>query len=79
MITDAWTGIDCFFQPGKEILVARSAEEIVRFLRMTSPEEAVKIGFAMRERAMRDHTYAQRASQVSKILSQAAPRRTAVA
>jgi spore maturation protein CgeB len=79
LITDAWTGIDSFFQPGKEILVAHSAEEIVKFLRTTSPEEAVKIGAAMRERAMRDHTYAQRASQVSELLAHAAPSRTAVA
>jgi spore maturation protein CgeB len=78
LITDAWEGIDSFFQSGKEILVAGSAEEIVRFLRTTGPEEAAKIGAAMRERAMRDHTYAQRASQVSELLSHT-PRCTAVA
>jgi spore maturation protein CgeB len=79
LITDAWAGIDEFFAPGKEILVASSAEEIVSLLRGTTAEQASAIGNAMRARALRDHTYAQRAAQVSGILSQAAPQRTAVA
>ena len=79
LITDAWTGIESFFQPGKEILVAGSAEEIVALLRNTAADEAARIGNAMRQRALRDHTYAQRAGQVSEIFAQPAPRRTAVA
>lgn len=79
LITDSWTGIDSFFEPEKEILIARSAEEIVALLRDTASEEAARIGNAMRQRALRDHTYAQRAVQVSEILVQAATRRTAVA
>jgi len=79
VITDSWAGIETFFVPGKEILVASSAEDIVRLLRETSAEQASAIGFAMRERAFRDHTYAQRAVQVSQVLAQGVPRRTAVA
>jgi spore maturation protein CgeB len=78
LITDAWTGIEQFFEPGSEILVARSAEEIVGFLREMGPEQARRIGTALRERALRDHTYAQRAEEVSEVLKQVAPR-TAVA
>jgi spore maturation protein CgeB len=77
LITDAWTGIENFFRPGSEILVAHSAEEIVRFLRETTPEQATHIGTAMRERALRDHTYAQRAAEVSEVLKQV--KQTAVA
>src|SRR5262249_46457330 len=36
LITDAWAGIDMFFTPGKEILVASSAEEIVHLVRNTA-------------------------------------------
>jgi spore maturation protein CgeB len=71
LITDAWTGIETFFEPGKEILVANSAEEIVRLLRTSTPAEAEKIGLAMRQRALRDHTYSQRAAEVSMLLKQA--------
>jgi spore maturation protein CgeB len=77
LITDAWKGIENFFRPGSEILVAHSAEEIVRFLRETTPEQATHIGTAMRERALRDHTYAQRAAEVSEVLKQV--KQTAVA
>lgn len=79
LITDAWVGIEKFFEPGKEILIANSAEDIVRLLRSTSVEQAAKIGTSMRLRALRDHTYAQRAAQVSELLGKAAPQRTAVA
>jgi spore maturation protein CgeB len=79
LITDRWTGIDTFFEPGKEILVASSAEEILSLLRRTTAEQAAKIGLAMRQRALRDHTYAQRAGQVSDLLAQAVPSRGAVA
>lgn len=79
VITDSWTGIDVFFEPGKEILLADSAEGIVDFLRQVTPEKASHLGLAMRGRALRDHTYAQRAAQVSQILDESLSRQTAVA
>ena len=69
LITDFWTGIESFFVPDREILVARTAEDIVRFLRTISHIEASAIGTRMRDRALRDHTYAQRAEQVHAILN----------
>ncbi len=68
LITDAWPGVDHFFQPGEEILVASSAEEIVGFLRSVSAERARQMGDAMRKRALREHTYAPRAAEVDAIL-----------
>ena len=69
LITDAWPGIDHFFEPHEEILVASSAEEIVGFLRSVSVGRGREIGNAMRERALRAHTYAMRAAEVDAILS----------
>lgn len=68
LITDAWTGIEEFFVPGKEILVASSAEDIVNHLRQCSLESAAKIGQNMRERALHEHTYSLRALKVNQIL-----------
>ena len=68
LITDAWTGIETFFTPGTEILVASSAEEVVQALRSTEASRAAKIGERMRARALAEHTYAQRARQVDAIL-----------
>ncbi len=69
LITDHWQGIDEFFEPGKEILVASGAEEMVHHLRTTPAKKARKIGEAMRERALRDHLYAQRARLAMEILN----------
>jgi spore maturation protein CgeB len=72
LVTDHWTGVEQFFEIGKEILVARTAEDIVGFLRTTSASSARETGEAMRERALRDHTYELRAQQVQQILQPAA-------
>jgi spore maturation protein CgeB len=68
LISDRWTGIEEFFAPEQEILVAGGAEEIVTCLRNISEAEARQIGRNMRQRALRDHTYALRAQEVDAII-----------
>jgi spore maturation protein CgeB len=68
VITDLWEGIETFFAPATEILPAASASEVVNHLRRISEAEAARIGMVMRERALRDHTYAQRGMEVHGIL-----------
>jgi spore maturation protein CgeB len=68
VITDFWAGVAQFFMPEQEILVASSVTEIISFLRQVTPEHAAAIGTAMRQRALRDHTYALRALQFDAAL-----------
>lgn len=68
VITDDWEGIDTFFEPGCEILVARNAGEIVDLLRTVDAKLEKEMGDAMRKRALLEHTYALRALQVREIL-----------
>jgi spore maturation protein CgeB len=68
LITDAWTGVEQFFEPGREILVAHGADDIVGYLREISPADAHGIGSAMHRRALRDHVYESRAKLVDEIL-----------
>lgn len=63
VITDRWNGIEQFFEPGTEILVASTAEDIVHFLRELVAADTRVIGANMRERALRDHTYRMRAGE----------------
>ena len=70
LVTDAWTGVEEFFAPGKEILVAWSAQDIVRYLRDVAPEQARRIGSAMRARALSEHTYELRANQLHRLLGE---------
>ena len=72
LITDEWPGISDFFEPWYEILVASSADGIVHWLRSVSRERAREVGLAMRDRALREHTYALRAREVDQILAGAA-------
>jgi len=51
----------------------------VDVLRNTSDERAAQIGTAMRRRALRDHTYAQRAEQLSELLARVENQQSAVA
>lgn len=71
LITDQWIGVEMFFKPGQEILVASNAEEVVNYLRTISPAEARKIGQNMRQRALKEHTYQLRAKQFDEIVRHA--------
>jgi spore maturation protein CgeB len=68
VITDAWQGVETFFEPEREILIAGCAEDVVHWLRSVGRAEASGVGEAMRARALRDHDYAGRARQVHAIL-----------
>jgi spore maturation protein CgeB len=67
IITDYWLGIDYFFEPGKEILVAGSGDEVAQILSGLSAEEARAIGEAAKERVLQHHTYAHRAKDADKL------------
>ncbi len=69
IISDYWDGIEMFFEPGREILVARSGDQVTGFLKDLSPAEAAEIGAAALKRVLSEHTYSQRAEQVHSILA----------
>lgn len=69
LITDHWPGIDHFFVPEKEILIASSAQDIVRHLRERSGEDCRAIGIAMKNRALAEHTYELRVKSIDSILN----------
>lgn len=61
IITDYWQGIEFFFEPGREVLVAESGLEVAELVAGLDPETAVAIGQAAYRRVLKDHTYDQRA------------------
>lgn len=70
IITDYWVGIDYFFEPAKEILVANSGEEVKQILSNLTEEKANEIGKAALKKVLAKHTYAHRAAELDKILKQ---------
>jgi spore maturation protein CgeB len=79
LITDRWEGIEQFFEPGKEILVADDGPCVAGHLLELSPERAREIGAAAFERAIAEHTYGNRAETVEAVLvgRAVAPKRAA--
>jgi spore maturation protein CgeB len=68
LISDSWDGIEQFFEPGKEILLANNGDEVVEIVRSLTPAHSCSIGQAAYRRAKRDHTYSQRAKTLEFIL-----------
>jgi spore maturation protein CgeB len=64
IVSDVWDGLNTFFAPGREILLARNAEEVEQFLRELSPTEARALGEAARARVLAAHTATHRAIEI---------------
>jgi spore maturation protein CgeB len=67
VLSDDWEGIDEFFTPREELLIARSADDTVAALEL-EPGALVQIGRRARERTLAQHTAAVRARQLEQIL-----------
>jgi spore maturation protein CgeB len=70
ILSDEWEGLDYFFEPGREILVARTTGHVMDALAM-SGEALARIARAGRERALASHTAARRALELENILEAA--------
>ncbi|MCU1328217.1 MAG: hypothetical protein JWN34_3587 [Bryobacterales bacterium] len=64
VISDWWEGLDEFFIPGEEILIAERAEDSLRWLRDTGNTRRLAMGLAARRRVLAEHTPQHRAEQL---------------
>lgn len=64
IISDKWEGLDTFFEPGKEILVADSADDVLSYLRELEDEKRILIGRRARARVRKAHTAFHRAMEL---------------
>lgn len=71
IISDFWEGLDSFFEFQKEILVARSAVDVLRFLREIDEDERRAIGDRARRRVLAEHTAAHRAAELENYILEA--------
>ncbi|CDX20013.1 conserved hypothetical protein [Mesorhizobium plurifarium] len=69
MISDDWPGIDSFFNPGSEIVLAHSTDDVVAALGLSDAElEALRR--KARERVLDEHTSTRRAAELDRILNE---------
>lgn len=71
VVSDSWEGLSEFFEPGKEILVASSAEDVVSAIHRDRGDLQC-IGRAARERVLAAHTAEHRGRQLMDLLETAA-------
>jgi spore maturation protein CgeB len=64
LLCDEWPGIELFFEPGREILVIRTAEDVSDAISRFDRAERRRIGDSFRGRALHEHTYARRAEMI---------------
>jgi spore maturation protein CgeB len=75
MLCDDWEGISDCFEPEREILIVRSAEDIANALDRHDAASRRRIGASFQARALRDHTYTQRAAQADYAFRECLARR----
>lgn len=68
IISDWWEGLDTLLTPDTEILIARSAEDTLRFLGDIPDAERRAIGERARQRVLTEHTAAHRAAQLERYI-----------
>ncbi|HEX5431982.1 MAG TPA: glycosyltransferase, partial [Bryobacteraceae bacterium] len=75
LISDSWPGLEEFFTPGREILIAHSAADVVSYLQGVPEEHRRRIACAARQRTLARHTSVHRASELLGYFLEAAPGR----
>jgi spore maturation protein CgeB len=78
ILSDEWEGLEAFFTPGEEILLVRSANDVLAALEL-SDSELAGIGEAARCRALEEHTAEHRIAELEAICNQAARRKSQLA
>jgi len=72
IVSDYWAGLEDFFEPGEEILVARTSEDVIAA--MDLPEtDRMRVARRGRERTLACHTADLRARELENILSSGSP------
>ncbi|MCY1020019.1 glycosyltransferase family protein [Pyxidicoccus sp. MSG2] len=71
IISDVWNGLESVFVPGEEILLARTAKDVLGHLRELSEADRLALGAKARARVLAEHTEAHRALAVEEYAREA--------
>jgi spore maturation protein CgeB len=75
IIGDWWPGLDEFFRPSREILIADGGDDVLRYLREMPESERLRLARAARERVLAAHTADHRAVTLEGYVAEARDRR----
>ena len=69
IVSDDFVGLDEFFRPGSEIIVARTTEDVIAAMQLPG-DELAHIARAGRERVLTSHTAVHRAVELERVFEQ---------
>lgn len=72
IVSDWWDGLDSFFAPGKEILIAHSSADVTACLQDMDEDAIRRLGSAAQQRVLAEHTAELRARQFEDYVTRAA-------
>lgn len=75
IISDRWNGLESFFIPGREILLAQSTRDVLDLLNRLTDQQVREIGRHAQERVLAEHTAEKRAIQFEQFIGSATPSR----
>jgi spore maturation protein CgeB len=64
-VSDDFEGLDQFFRPASEIIVARTTEDVIAAMQLPQ-DELARIAQAGRKRVLTSHTAAHRAAELER-------------
>ena len=71
IISDTWEGIETLLEPDREILLARTPDDVLNVLSTWSDDQRRALGARARQRILREHTSAHRAASMEQDLFEA--------
>jgi spore maturation protein CgeB len=72
IVSDYWDGLETFFEPGRDILIARSADDTATYLHEMGEDERRRLGERARARVLAQHTAVHRAEELERYVAEAA-------
>jgi spore maturation protein CgeB len=72
IISDWWSGLDSFFEPESEILIASSAGDVVELVTGRDDAELAAIASRARARVIQEHTAPHRAAELESLVAECA-------
>lgn len=69
IISDTWPGLDYFFVPNEEIVLAHDAEDVIELLQKLSEAARLRLAAAARERVLMAHSGVRRAIELETYLA----------
>ena len=77
IISDYWEGLTSLFEEGKEILIARSSEDVLKHF-LINDEDRIAIGERCRDVVLKNHTARARAAELLSYINEVKGNKTAV-